>query len=70
MKLKHTPFLRDFWHHGVVAQKYWLFREENSFSERTDVIVDKNQNVVVAKVYPTHSIPEIQEVIAFIQQLK
>jgi alkyl hydroperoxide reductase subunit AhpC len=70
MKLKNTPFLCDFWPHGVVAQKYGLFREENGFSERTDVIVDKNQNVVVAKVYPTHSIPDIKEVIAFIQQLK
>jgi peroxiredoxin len=69
LSIKHTPLLCDFWPHGVVAQKYGLFREENGFSERANVIVDKNQIVVFVKVYPIHSIPDIQEVIAFIQKL-
>jgi hypothetical protein len=41
LSIRHTPLLCDFWPHGVVAQKYELFREENSFSERANVIINK-----------------------------
>ena len=70
LSITKTRLLCDFWPHGVVAQKYGLFREENGFSERANVIVDENQMVVYVKVYPIHSIPDIQEVIKFIRQLK
>jgi len=68
LSIMRTPLLCDFWPQGVVAQKYGLFREENGFSERANVIVDKNQTVQFVKVYPVHSVPDIREVIGFIQQ--
>jgi len=68
LSIAHTRLLCDFWPHGVVAQKYGLFREENGFSERANVIVDKNQTVIFVKVYPVHSIPDIREVIGFLGQ--
>jgi hypothetical protein len=34
------------------------------------VIVDEDQKVVFVKVYPVHSVPDIQEVIAFLKDLK
>jgi peroxiredoxin len=68
LSITRTPLLCDFWPQGVVAQKYGLFREENGFSERANVIVDKNQTVIFVKVYPVHSIPDIQEVIGFLGQ--
>lgn len=70
LSITQTRLLCDFWPHGIVAQKYGLFREENGFSERANVIVDKDQTVVFVKVYPVHSVPEIREVIGFIQQMK
>jgi len=70
LSIEQTRLLCDFWPHGVVALKYGLFREENGFSERANVIVDENQTVVFVKIYPVHSVPDIQEVITFIQQLK
>ena len=68
LSITHTRLLCDFWPQGGVAQKYGLFREENGFSERANVIVDKNQTVVFVKVYPVHSIPDMREVIGFIEQ--
>ena len=68
LSITHTRFLCDFWPQGGVAQKYGLFREENGFSKRANVIVDKNQTVVFVKVYPVHSVPDIREVIGFIGQ--
>ena len=46
LSITKTRLLCDFWPHGVVVQKYGLFREENGFSERANVIVDENQMVV------------------------
>jgi len=70
LKIVHTRLLCDFWPHGAIAQKYGLFRDENGFSERANVIVDENQKVVFVKVYPVHSVPDIKEVIGFLQQMK
>ena len=63
-----TPLLCDFWPHGAVAEKYGLFRDANGFSERANVIIDENQKVVLVKVYPVHSVPDIGEIIAFLQK--
>jgi peroxiredoxin len=68
--ITHTPLLCDFWPQGIVAQHYGLFREANGFSERANIIIDENQNVVFVKVYPVHSVPDIGEVITFIKNLK
>jgi alkyl hydroperoxide reductase subunit AhpC len=46
--------------------KYGLFRDENGFSERANVIVDEKQKVVFVKIYPVHSVPDIQEIIVFL----
>ena len=62
--------LADFWPHGKVAQAYGIFRDANGFSERANIILDENQRVVFVKVYPVHSIPDIAEVIRFLQGME
>ena len=64
-----TPLLCDFWPHGVVAQQYGLFRDANGFSERANVLIDENQTVRLVKIYPVHSVPDINEIIAFVRSL-
>ncbi len=68
LAIKETPLLCDFWPHGAVAMKYGIFREENGFSERANVIVDAKQRVLFVKIYPVHSVPDIQEIVAFLQK--
>jgi len=67
LKIEATRILADFWPHGKVAQAYGLFRDANGFSERANVILDEKQNVVFVKVYPVHSVPDIAEVLRFIE---
>jgi peroxiredoxin len=66
--ISRTSLLCDFWPHGAVAGKYGLFRDANGFSERANVIVDEKQRVVFVKVYPVHSVPDIGEIIAFLEK--
>lgn len=63
-----TRLLCDFWPHGSVAMKYGIFRETNGFSERANIIVDGNQKIVFVKVYPIHSVPDIGEILTFLQR--
>ncbi|MDD1685432.1 redoxin domain-containing protein [Methanoregula sp.] len=65
--ITNTPLLCDFWPHGAVAQKYGIFRDENGFSERANIIVDEKQQVVFVKIYPVHSVPDIGEILKFVQ---
>jgi peroxiredoxin len=70
LKITNTRLLCDFWPHGSVARFYGLFREANGFSERANVIVDKDQKVIFMKVYPIHSIPDFTEIIEFLKTVE
>jgi peroxiredoxin len=70
LAITRTPLLCDFWPHGKVAQDYGLFRDTNGFSERANVIIDTKMNVAFVRVYPVHSVPDINEVIGFIEKMK
>lgn len=67
--ITNTPLLCDFWPHGAVAQKYGIFRDENGFSERANIIVDEKQRIVFVKIYPVHSVPDSGEIVEFLQTL-
>ena len=67
LAITRTPLLCDFWPHGAAAMKYGIFREENGFSERANVIVDKDMKVRFVKIYPVHSVPDIREILAFLR---
>lgn len=67
MGIKKTRLLSDFWPHGEVARMYGVFREVDGFSERANIIIDESQKVVFAKVYPTNQLPNIVELIHFLE---
>ena len=67
--IEHTPLLCDFWPHGEVARQYGLFREANGFSERANVIIDEEGTVVRVKIYPVHTVPDIEEVIGWLEEM-
>lgn len=66
--IKRTSLLCDFWPHGKVAKLYGIFREKNGFSERANIIVDEEQKVVFFKVYEISKLPDIKEIIDFLNQ--
>ena len=68
LAIKHTPLLCDFWPQGRVARSYGLFREQNGFSERANVILDEKMAVIFVRVYPVHSVPDIAGIIGFLEE--
>ena len=68
--IKNTPLLSDFWPHGYVTKAYGIFREKNGFSERANIILDEDQKIIFFKVYEIGKLPDINEIINFIQNFK
>jgi peroxiredoxin len=67
IKVKHTKLLADFWPHGGVAKSMGLFRDQNGFSQRANVILDEKGKVCFVTVYPVADLPDINEIIAFLK---
>lgn len=67
MEVKETRLLSDFWPHGEVAKRLGIFREKDGFSERTNIIIDENQQVIFVKVYDIPQLPDIEEIINFLK---
>ena len=63
MNVKNTRLLSDFWPHGEVAKMYGIFRDADGFSERANIIIDEQQKVLFAKVYPTAQLPDFEEIV-------
>lgn len=70
LNLKNTRLLADFWPHGGIAQKLGIFRKKDGFSERANIIVDENQRVVFIKIYEISKLPDIGEIIKFLENNK
>ena len=68
INIKQTKLLADFWPHGNVAKSLGLFREQNGFSQRANVVLDKAGKVCFVKVYPTAELPDIDEIITFLKK--
>ena len=64
--LKETRLLCDFWPHGAVAHAWGVFRKEEGFSERANIIVDEYGRVSFIKVYDIPQRPDLEEIIAFL----
>lgn len=66
MGIKETNFLADFWPHGGVAEQYGLFLRDKGISARANVLIGLDGLIEWMKVYDIHRIPDIEEIIDFI----
>ncbi len=68
MGLKNLRILSDFWPHGEVAEMYGIFREDDGFSERANILVGEDKKVIFSKVYDMTVVPDIGEIIEVLQE--
>ena len=67
MDIKNTRLLSDFWPHGQIAKSYGVFRDQDGYSERVNIVIDEKQKVVFAKTYPTSELPDFEEILEFLE---
>ena len=68
LNIERTRLLSDFWPQGEVAKLYGVFRDKDGFSERANIIVDENQIVVFAKLYPIQQLPDTEELMRVLEE--
>jgi len=66
LEISKTRLLADFWPHGEVARLYNIFRDQDGFSERANIIVDENQVITFIKIYPISEVPDISEIMGIL----
>lgn len=69
MHVERTPLLADFWPHGGLALALGIFREQEGFSERANVLIDEEGIVRWIKIYPLPEAPDVEEVMDAVQAL-
>jgi len=67
--IKNTRLLSDFWPHGKVSQLYNFFRDKDGFSERANIILNKDHIIEFIKIYEIGELPDIKEIITFLRVL-
>lgn len=66
--IEKVDLLADFWPHGGIAAKLCIFIDKFGFSERANIILDEQRNVIFVKVYPIRELPDINEILGFLKQ--
>ncbi len=66
--IKKLRLLCDFWPHGAVSHAFGLFREEDGFSERANLLIDEGGKVAFIKIYDISELPDIEELLAFLKK--
>lgn len=46
-----------------------LFREEDGFSQRANILLDEEKRVVWFKIYEIKELPPVEEIIDFLERL-
>ncbi len=68
--IKNIRLISDFWPHGKVAEQYCIFREQDGVSERANIIINENQQIVFIKIYEISKLPDIDEILSFLENVK
>ena len=67
LSINNIRLLSDFWPHGNVAGLLGIFREKDGFSERANIIIDKDLKIEYAQIYEISKLPDIDEIITFLK---
>lgn len=63
LNLKKLKMLSDFWPHGEVARKYYVFREIEGFSERANFLIDEEGKIIFQEVYSLRELPDLDKIL-------
>jgi peroxiredoxin len=63
LNIEKTRLVSDFWPHGEVSKLYGVFRDDDGYSERANIIIDEKGTISFTKMYPVGLLPDIKEII-------
>jgi len=70
LDIKSFSLISDFWPHGNYAQSIGIFRNDDGFSERANILLDENKKVIWIKIYEISKLPEFNEIFDFLKSYR
>jgi peroxiredoxin len=64
----HTRLLSDFWPHGELSRTFGIFREKEGVSDRANIIIDEEREVIFFKRYLFHELPDMDELAKILER--
>jgi peroxiredoxin len=68
--IQELSMLSDFWPHGGYARELGLFKEDAGITNRANVLIDEDGKVAWIKVYEIPELPDINEVLDQVGELR
>ena len=68
LEIDNTDLLADFYPHGGVAAKFGVFIDKAGISGRANFLIDENGKIIFVRIYDKPEIPDIEEIIRFLQK--
>lgn len=68
LRITKTRLLSDFWPHGRFARRCRLFLERDGISARANILLDEKGVVIFRKVYRMSELPDLNEIVVFLQE--
>ena len=66
--IEKVRLLADFWPHGGLAGQLGIFLEEKGISERVNIILDEQHQVIFKRIYPIGELPDISEILDWLNK--
>ncbi|MGM0414972.1 MAG: redoxin domain-containing protein [Bacillota bacterium] len=67
LDITNLKMLSDFWPHGGLAKKFEVFREEDGFSERANILINESGKIVWVNKYAIDDVPDLEEIFEVIK---
>ena len=67
------PLCSDFYPHGEVTEKFDILREDApvpGISERAAFVVDKTGKIAFARIYPIDQLPNVEELLEALREIR
>ena len=68
--IDNVRLLSDFWPHGQVAASLGMLRKEEGTAQRANIIIDEEGNVIFKKIYDIPEVPDMKEILEFLESLQ
>lgn len=64
--IEKLRLLSDFWPHGELAGLMGIFRENDGFSERANILLNEKHEIIFTRVYDLGEQPDLREIEEFL----
>ena len=68
LNISKIKLLADFYPHGELAEKLGVFLADKGVSQRANILIGENKEILFMKIYEMSTLPKVDEITEFIKK--